>query len=161
MNVKCANGLIGLCACSNILQFFLPGIYLCDLSLIVISANLLIFVLLTLGSKFGIKEMQKIYFKITRSASYQAYKHLGLFAFLFALLAIGFIYFTYSSKMTIASQSFSANGSVTACIDVSPVSSEIEITDVAMKRAFVRLAGFNTPISNEVETPETCSMKLA
>ena len=126
-----------------------------------ISANPLISLLLKSGSTFGTKEMQKIYFKITRSASYQAYKHLGLFAFLFALLAIGFVYFTYSSKMTIAIQSFSANGSVTACIDVSPVSSEIEITDVAMKRAFIRLAGFNSPISNQVETPEVCSLKLA
>ncbi|MFL0809915.1 MAG: hypothetical protein K6L76_05820 [Agarilytica sp.] len=105
--------------------------------------------------------MQRIYFKIRRSESYQEYKHLGLFAFLFVLLALGFVYFTHSAKITVATQNMSVNGSVTACIDVSPVSSEIEITGLDMKRAFVRLSGFDTPISNKVETPEACSMKLA
>lgn len=105
--------------------------------------------------------MQRIYTKILRSTCYQEFKHLAFFAALFALLLLGFVYFTHQSTQypTIDSP-LSGSGSLTSCIDMNTVSTEIEITDSAMKRAFILLSGFDAPVSNETETPGECQYKL-
>ncbi|MFL0798832.1 MAG: hypothetical protein K6L80_00165 [Agarilytica sp.] len=104
--------------------------------------------------------MQKLYVKILRSSYFQEVKHLAFFASLFFLLALGFVYFTHSSKLTNYSTELSGSGSLTSCIDMNTVSTEIEITDLALKRAFIKLSGFDGPISNDNDAPGDCQFKL-
>ncbi len=105
--------------------------------------------------------MQRIYIKILRSTNFQEYKHLALFAALFFLLVLGFVYFTsQSTRYPSIDSALSGSGSLTSCIDMNTVSTEIEITDSAMKRAFIVLSGFDAPVSNEAEAPGECQFKL-
>ncbi len=104
--------------------------------------------------------MQKIYIKITRSSYFQEYKHLAFSASLFFLLVLGFVYFSHSSKLAASYLELSASGSLTSCIDKNTVSTEIEITDSTMKRAFIKLSGFDTPMSNDNDAPGECQFKL-
>lgn len=104
--------------------------------------------------------MQKIYIKIMRSSYFQEYKHLALFACLFFLLALGFVYFSSSAKFSVNYSDLAASGSLTSCIDKNTVSTEIEITGITMKRAFIKLSGFDAPISNDNDAPGECQFKL-
>ncbi len=116
--------------------------------------------------------MQKLYSKISQSSFFQEIKQFAFFALLFLLLALGFAYFSYSSKFSIDAFDLSVNAaesvsqhdavavySISDCINISSLANQIGITESALKQGYIA-SGPQPSMMMQTATPSECDAKL-